>query len=214
MAYFSPIGRLCRAVALGAALAAAAGAANGQVIVVLGDSLTAGYGLAVRDAFPVRLQAALALRGHEARVIDAGVSGDTTAGGRARLDWALADKPDLVIVELGANDGLRGLPTAMIQANLDAIIRRLKQRGIAILLTGMMAPPNMGSEYGAAFNAVFPRLAAKHDIAFYRFFLEGVASRPGLNQADGLHPNAAGVAAIVDRIVPYVVRLLKPPEAG
>ncbi len=177
-------------------------------IVALGDSLTAGFGVAVGDAFPQQLEAALRKRGQAVRVINAGVSGDTTAGGRARLDWALAEKPDAVIVELGANDALRGLPPAMTRANLDAIVTRLKAQGIRVLLAGMRAPPNMGHDYADAFDAVYPALAKRHRIHLYPFFLDGVAARPGLNQPDGIHPNAKGVAAIVDRIVPYVVRLL------
>ncbi len=191
--------------------AAAAGAERTTRIVVLGDSLSAGYRLPAADAFPSRLEAALRLRGHAVRVFNASVSGDTTAGGLARLDWALADEPGIVVVELGANDALRGLSPKSTYANLDAIIARLKQRGIRVLLAGMLAPPNMGRTYETAFNAVFPRLAARHGIAFYRFFLDGVVSRAELNLADGIHPNANGVATIVDRIVPYVVRLLKPP---
>lgn len=146
--------------------------------------------------------------GHAVRVINAGVSGDTSAGGLARLDWALADRPSYAIVELGANDGLRGLDPGAMRANLDAIIRRLKKAGVAVLLTGMRAPPNLGRRYETAFNAVFPALARKNHVAFYPFFLAGVAARPALNQKDGIHPNREGVAVIVDRIAPYVVRLL------
>ena len=137
-------------------------------------------------------------------------SARVTAGGRARLNWALAGKPDLVVVELGANDALRGLPPQVTYANLDAIVSRLKARNIGVLLAGMLAPPNMGRAYETAFKAVYAKLAAKHDVAFYPFFLDGVAARVALNQADGIHPNARGVAVIVDRITPYVVRLLKP----
>ena len=198
-----------------AAAAATACAAGGTTrILVLGDSLTAGYGLAAADAFPVRLEAALRARGHAVTVIDAGVSGDTTAGGRARLGWALAENPQIVIVELGGNDALRGLEPRVTYANLDAIVSRLKARGIRVLLTGMVAPPNLGREYGAAFNAVFSRVAARHGIALYRFFLDGVAARPELNLADGIHPNRQGIATIVDRITPSVVGLLKPREGG
>lgn len=187
----------------------AAAAENPVRIVVLGDSLTAGFGVAAGDAFPVQLEAALRQRGLAVRVINAGVSGDTTAGGRARLDWALAEKPDAAIVELGANDALRGLPPAMTRANLDAIVTRLKAQGIRVLLAGMRAPPNMGRDYADAFDAVYPALAERYGVPLYPFFLDGVVARPGLNQPDGIHPNAKGVAAIVDRIVPYVVRLLK-----
>lgn len=193
--------------------AAGAGAGRHEIrILALGDSLTAGYGLTASAAFPARLEAKLRAMGHAVRVINGGVSGDTTAGGRARLDWVLNDRPRFAIVELGANDGLRGLDPAMTRANLDAIITRLKAARIAVLLTGMVAPPNMGREYEARFNAVFPALARKHDVAFYPFFLAGVALRPELKQHDGMHPNADGVTEIVDRITPYVVRLLKTPQ--
>ena len=179
---------------------------------VLEDSLTAGYGLAQDQAFPVRLAAALRARGIEARVINAGVSGDTTAGGRARLDWALADRPTHAIVELGANDALRGVAPAVTRANLDAIVARLRAEGIAVLIAGMYAPPNWGADYAAEFRKIFPDLAAKHDVALYPFFLDGVAADPALNQADGIHPNEKGVAAIVDRILPDVIRLLADKE--
>ena len=183
-------------------------AAGEPQIVVLGDSLTAGYGLSREDAFPARLEGALRAAGHGWRVIDAGVSGDTSAGGLARLDWALADKPEIVIVELGANDGLRGLPSDRMEANLDAILARIGESGAGTLLAGMRAPANFGADYAAAFRVVYERLAAKHRVAFYPFFLEGVAMEPALNQPDGIHPNAAGVAEIVRRIVPHVVALI------
>ena len=177
-------------------------------IVVLGDSLASGHGLPIGDAFPAQLEAALTAAGLAVEVRNAGVSGDTTAGGRARLDWVLADNPDAVIVELGANDGLRGLDPRVTAANLDAIVARLKEAGVKVLLAGMLAPPNLGREYGAAFNDVYPRLAAKHGVPLYPFFLAGVAARPELNQSDGMHPNARGVAVIVERIAPHVKRLL------
>ncbi|MSO71535.1 MAG: arylesterase [Alphaproteobacteria bacterium] len=186
-------------------LTGSAACAAGPTIVVLGDSLAVGFGL--RDesqAFPARLEAALKARGREVRVINAGVSGDTTAGGRSRLDWTLADKPDLVIVELGGNDGLRGIDPAVTFGNLDDILTRLKAKSVRVLLTGMLAPPNFGRAYGEAFNAVFPRLAEKHAVALYPFFLDGVAAERELNQPDGIHPNPAGVAIIVGRILPGV----------
>ena len=189
-------------------LCAPPAAAGEPGIVVLGDSLTAGYGLPREDAFPARLEAALKAQGHGWRVIDAGVSGDTSAGGLARLDWVLADAPEVVIVELGANDGLRGLPVDQLEANLDAILARVRETGAALLLAGMEAPRNFGADYEAAFRAVYERLAARHGVAFYPFFLEGVAMVPALNQADGIHPNAAGVAEIVRRILPHVVALV------
>lgn len=178
-------------------------------LLALGDSLTAGYGLDSDDGFTSQLQRKLRAMGIPARVLNGGVSGDTSAGGLARLDWALADRPSHAIIELGANDGLRGLDPAAMRANLDAILRRLRGAGVAVLLTGMRAPPNLGRSYEAAFNRVFPELAQKHKVEFYPFFLAGVAARPALNLPDGLHPNREGVAVIVDRIAPYVVRLLK-----
>lgn len=193
-----------------------AGAARAEParILVLGDSIAAGYGLAADEAFPARLESHLRRAGHEVRVIDAGVSGDTTAGGLARLDWALADRPHVVIVELGGNDGLRGIAPQATRANLDAILARLKARGPRVLLTGMLAPPNLGAEYGRAFDAIYPELAAKYGVALYPFVLDGVAAQPDLNQRDGIHPNARGVAVMVDRIAPYVVRLLDTPNDG
>lgn len=183
-------------------------------LLVLGDSLTAGYGLAAANAFPARLQAALTKGRHHVRVINGGVSGDTTAGGLSRLDWALAAKPHMAIVELGGNDALRGLDPGTTFANLDRILARLKKAGVDVLLTGMYAPPNWGREYTAEFDAVFPRLAEKHGVMLYPFFLDGVATVRSLNQRDGLHPNAKGVAEIVNRITPYVVRLLKRTRRG
>ena len=188
----------------GAAVAAPAPAR----ILVLGDSLTAGYGLARPESFPARLAEALGAGGRAVEVINAGVSGDTTAGGLARLEWALADGPDVVILELGANDGLRGLEPASTFANLDAMLTRLAAAGVPVLLAGMKAPPNLGAEYGAEFDAIFPRLAEKHGVALYPFFLDGVAARPELNQEDGIHPNALGVAIIVERILPHVKALI------
>ncbi len=181
-------------------------------IAALGDSLTAGFGLAEEHAFPARLETALAAAGVEATVINGGVSGDTTAGGLARLDWILADDPDLVIVELGANDGLRGLDPAKTFDNLDAILARLGEADIEAVLAGMFAPPNLGSEYGNAFNSIYPRLAEQHDVVFYPFFLDGVAAEPTLNQSDGIHPNAAGVDVIVAGITPYVVTAVRRLE--
>ena len=178
-------------------------------ILVLGDSLASGFGLDAEQSFPARLEAALRQAGHDVRILNAGVAGDTTAGGRARLDWSLAAKPDAVIVELGGNDGLRGIDPRSTHANLDAILTRLKSRNIPVLLTGMIAPPNMGRDYGEAFNAIFPNLARRHGVAFYPFILDGVAGRGDLNQDDGIHPNQSGVVIMVDRLVPHVVRLLE-----
>jgi acyl-CoA thioesterase-1 len=210
----SDISRLTRRAVVVAALAATAApwlparAAGATRIVALGDSLTAGYGLKTRDAFPARLQAALNAHGVAAEVINAGVSGDTTAGGLRRLDWVLAERPDAVIVELGANDGRRGIDPRTTYANLDAILARLGAERVTVLLTGMYAPPNLGKDYGALFNGVFPTLAKRHGVDFYPFFLDGVALRPSLNQPDGVHPNAKGVAVIVERMLPYVKRLV------
>jgi len=200
--------------ALVVALVMTAAARADTKILAFGDSLTAGYGLPKNEGFPAVLQAALRARGIAATVIDGGVSGDTTAGGRARLEWSLAANPDFVIVELGANDALRGLDPAATEANLDAILTRLKQRGLPVLLAGMLAPPNLGEDYGKRFNGLYPRLAERHKVALYPFFLDGVALQATLNQGDGLHPNARGVAAIVDRITPYVMRLVQGEKRG
>ncbi|MEC8084235.1 MAG: arylesterase [Pseudomonadota bacterium] len=187
-----------------------ASAADGPIrtIMAFGDSLTSGYGLPPADAFPVKLEAALRARGHAVRVINAGVAGDTTAGGRARLAWTLADKPDAVILELGANDGLRGLDPAETLANLRAIMEQLKAADLPVLLAGMRAPPNLGRDFGAEFDTIFATVALEYDALFYPFFLEGVAARPTLNQNDGIHPNSAGVAIVVERIIPSVEALL------
>lgn len=181
-------------------------------LLAIGDSLTAGYGLPADVSFPVQLEAALRARGYPVAVINAGVSGDTTAGGLARLDWALADEPDLVLVELGANDGLRGLDPNETRRNLAAMLERLTERGLPTLLAGMYAPPNLGREYGAVFNALYPELAATYDVPLYPFFLDGVAAEAALNQDDGIHPNAEGVAVIVERIVPMVIALIESAD--
>lgn len=178
-------------------------------ILALGDSLTAGYNLATLEAFPAQLEKALRDAGYDVTVTNAGVSGDTSAGGLARLDWVLSESsPDLAIVELGANDGLRGLDPAHTGANLAAIIDRLRRDGVRILLAGMKAPPNLGAEYAAEFEAVFAELARRPGVALYPFFLDGVAADPGLNQKDGIHPTASGIEVIVERILPYVTRML------
>ena len=178
------------------------------VILDFGDSLTAGFGLPAAQSFPARLQAWLHERGIAARVINAGVSGDTTAGGLARLDWALAEKPDLVILALGANDALRGIDPAVVRNNLEKMIEKIEAAGAKVLLLGMLAPPNWGEEYKRAFDSIFPELARLHHLPLYPFFLEGVAMKPELNQPDGLHPNEQGIAVLVDKVAPYVVSLI------
>ncbi|MBY0431701.1 MAG: arylesterase [Rhodospirillales bacterium] len=183
-------------------------------ILAFGDSLTAGYNLPSADSFPVRLEKALRAQGYAVSVQNAGVSGDTSAGGRARLDWALAGKPQVAIVELGANDGLRGLDPGQMRENLDVILTRLGDRGVKVLLTGMLAPSNYGRDYAERFRRIFPELAEKHKAALYPFFLDGVATRPDLNQPDGLHPNAKGVEVIVEHILPHVKQLLDNVTTG
>ncbi len=196
-------------------LAATPATAREIRLMMLGDSITAGYGLPRGQALPVRLEAALRERGRSVRVLDAGVSGDTTAGGRARLDWALADRPDAVIVALGGNDGLRGLAPSATQANLAAILDALKARGLPAMLAGMLAPPNLGADYGREFAASFTRLAeARPEVVFYPFLLDGVAGEPSLNQPDRIHPNEAGVAELVRRMLPAVESLLGRVPAG
>jgi acyl-CoA thioesterase-1 len=177
-------------------------------IVAFGDSLTAGYGLAANEAFPAQLQRALEAKRVAATVVNAGVSGDTAAGGLSRLDWSVPDGTDAVILELGANDALRGFDPAITRKALDAILHRFQERKIPVLLCGMLAPPNLGAEYGRAFNAIYPDLAAETGAILYPFFLTGVAADPKLNQHDGLHPTAAGVAVIVARILPQVEELI------
>jgi acyl-CoA thioesterase-1 len=179
------------------------------ILVALGDSLTAGYGLPADQAFPVQLQKALKESGLTVRVVNAGVSGDTSAGGLARLDWVLAGKPEAAIVALGANDVLRGIDPAETEANLDRILTKLKSRGVRVLLVGMLAPPNLGAEYRKAFEAIYPRLAAKHNVPLYPFFLEGVALNRELNQGDGIHPTAKGVAVMVRGILPQARALVE-----
>jgi acyl-CoA thioesterase I len=178
-------------------------------LLVLGDSLSAGYGLAREQAFPERLQAWLKREGVDVNVINAGVSGDTSAGGLARLDWAIGNQPPgFAIVELGANDALRGLSPAALYENLDKILTRLKARGVKPLLAGMYAPRNLGRDYVTEFEGVYGRLAEKHGVPLYPFFLDGVAGDASLNLQDGIHPNASGVERIVERIGPRVKRLL------
>jgi acyl-CoA thioesterase-1 len=208
----TPIIRLLVAVPLivGATLAprGAEAAAPVPVIVAFGDSLTAGLGLPENEAFPARLEARLAALGVAAHVVNAGVSGDTTADGLARLEWSLAAKPRLVILELGANDMLRGIDPTVTRSNLAAMIGKIRAAGARILLAGMKAAANWGPAYQRSFDRIYPALAKRDHVALYPFFLDGVALNPTLNQPDGLHPTAQGVAIIVRRIAPYVVRLL------
>ena len=177
-------------------------------LVVLGDSLSAGLGLPGQEAFPAKLQKALRAKGIAVEMTNAGVSGDTSSGGRDRLDWSVPEGTEVVILELGANDALRGTDPAVTRAALTDILTRLKARKIAVLLCGMLAPPNYGAEYAARFNAIYPELSKSFDVPLYPFFLEGVAADAKLNQADGLHPTAQGVDVIVKNILPMVEALL------
>lgn len=183
-------------------------AADPAKIVAFGDSLTAGYELAPGEAFPEQLQAALVEKGHAVAVANAGVSGDTTSDGLARLDWSVPDGTDLVVLEFGANDMLRGLAPEIAAKNIDAMIARLKERGIRVLLAGMRAAPNLGADYARTFDAIYPDLAREHDVPLYPFFLDGVAAKSGLLLADGMHPNAEGVKVIVEKILPTVEHML------
>ena len=184
-------------------------AAQPVKILALGTSLTQGYGLPPGTEFPVQLQAALRKGGIEATVINAGVSGDTSAGGLARLDWSLVDKPDVAIVELGSNDMLRGLPPEQTEKNLRAILTRLKSVKVKVLLTGMMAQRNLGADYVKSFDGIYPRLAKEQGVLFYPFMLDGVALNRKLNLADGIHPNPDGVKVIVARMLPLVKKLIQ-----
>ncbi|MGN6309515.1 MAG: arylesterase [Xanthobacteraceae bacterium] len=177
-------------------------------VVVLGDSLSAGYGLPAGAAFPARLQIALRAKGIAVDIDNAGVSGDTSSGGLGRLDWSVPDGTDAVIVELGANDALRGIDPDVTRKALGEIVQRLQARHISVLLCGMLAPPNYGADYAARFNAIYPDLAKQFGVSLYPFFLDGVAADAALNQADGMHPTAAGVDRIVERILPTVETFL------
>lgn len=193
---------------LSAPMAAASSAGAETKILAFGDSLIAGYGVAPSDAFPVRLAARLKQDGYAVNVENAGVSGDTTSGGLARLDWTIGDRPDLVLLELGANDALRGIDPKLARSNLDAMLARLTRAHIKVLLIGMKAPGNWGPDYQKAFDSIYPNLARKYGVPLYPFFLDGVVLDDKLNQGDGLHPNAAGVAVIVAKIAPVVEGLL------
>jgi acyl-CoA thioesterase-1 len=197
--------------ALCLALWLAPGAAAGErVIVALGDSLTAGFGVAAEEAWPALVDARLRREGRPYRVVNAGVSGDTTAGGLRRVDWVLRTEPEIAIVALGANDGLRGLDPDRMRANLLGIVERLQGAGARVLLAGMQLPPNYGAAYTGAFRAVFPDVARRTGVALVPFLLDGVAGASHLNQGDGIHPNAAGHRVIAERVWPHLLALLRP----
>jgi acyl-CoA thioesterase-1 len=199
------------AVLIGLVLGLFAAAADAAAcrLAVLGDSLTAGYGVGEAEAFPVLLERALRARGVACEVQNAGVSGDTSTGGAARLEWVLADRPTHLLVELGGNDALRALPVEQLYNNINRIIQTAKARGVEVMLAGMLAPPNLGSAYGEAFKAVYLDLSRLHDIPLYPFFLDGVVLDPKLMQPDGIHPNARGVEVVVERIAPAVAAWLE-----
>jgi len=181
---------------------------EGRILVAFGDSLTAGLGVPPEESYPARLQERLLLAGYRYRVVNAGVSGDTTAGGVRRVEWVLKSKPDIVILELGANDGLRGLSLTETRANLEHIIRRLLENGAKVVLAGMKLPPNYGADYTTAFQAMYADLAKRYDVQFIPFFLDGVAAKTELNQADGIHPTGAGYAIVADNTWRFVAPLL------
>jgi acyl-CoA thioesterase I len=198
------------AVLLALALAAMVGEPSAEeTLTVLGDSLTAGFGVGHEEAFPALVQERLRREGYDYRVVNAGVSGDTTAGGLRRVDWVLRTRPSVVIVALGGNDGLRGLSVAAMRGNLEQIITRIRASGARVLLAGMRVPPNYGPEYARAFAAVFPTVARKAGVSLIPFLLDGVAGDPNLNQADGIHPNAKGQQVVADRLWPYLSPLLQ-----
>jgi acyl-CoA thioesterase-1 len=182
-------------------------------IAVLGDSLAAGYGVKPEQAFPARLEAALKAQGRAVTVLNQGVSGDTTAGGLDRLDWLLADKPDIVLVELGANDALRGTDPAATEKNLSAIVEKLQAAPVTVWLAGMLAPRNLGADYVTAFDGLYKRIADKYKVPLYPFILDGVAQDPALNQGDGLHPNPTGAQIVADRLLPFVTKNLDDAAA-
>ena len=193
------------------------GLANAQSapikIAVLGDSLAAGYGIKPEQAFPVRLEAVLKAQGRNVTILNQGVSGDTTAGGLDRLDWMLADKPDIVLVELGGNDALRGIDPAVTEKNLAALVEKLQAAHVTVWLAGMMAPRNLGSDYVAAFDGLYKRIADKYNVPLYPFILDGVAQDASLNQADGIHPNPRGAEIVADKLLPFVTKNLDDAQA-
>lgn len=209
---------LCRvsalAMALGLPVSAPIAAAAQVEIVAFGDSLTAGYGVGPGESFPEQLEAALRARGQDVTVANAGVSGDTASDGLARLEWSIPAEADIVIVELGSNDALRGIDPAVTRKALSEILAKLGGRGQSALLAGALAPPNLGDAYAEKFNPIYPELAAEHGVPLYRFFLDGVAADPKLNQPDGMHPNAEGVAKIVEAMLPDIEALVKKAAGG
>lgn len=202
----------CAALITLAWLSVAAAADKPVRILAIGTSLTQGYQLPPGTDFTAVLEARLKKDGLNVKIVNAGVSGDTSAGGLARLDWALSEPFDAAIVELGSNDALRALKPAQTESNLDAILTKLKAKNIKVLFTGMMAPRNLGPDYAKDFDAIYPRLAKKHGVAFYPFFLDGVAGNLKMNQADGIHPNETGTQVIVGKIAPYVAKLIVPAK--
>ena len=207
---------LCAGTApLSATWAAAPASASGPIrILALGDSLTAGYGLTnLKDSFPQQLETALKAKGYNVAIIQGGVSGDTTTGGRSRLDWALGEKPDAVIVALGGNDALRAVDPAVTLQSMDAIVKRIKRDNLPVLVAGMYAPPNLGRDYADRFNAVFAKVAKDNGALLYPFFLEGVAGIPALNQPDRIHPTPDGVKVMVKGILPTVEKLIAQASA-
>lgn len=205
-----PTARRVCAIALAALFVASVAPAQGErVIVAFGDSLTAGYGVAPDEAYPALLEARLRAEGYRYRVINAGVSGDTTAGGLRRVDWALRSRPDIVILELGANDALRGLDLGLVRSNLDTMISRFEGAGARVLLLGMRLPPNYGTPYAGEFERLYQDLAGRRKVRFMPFFLDGVAAVARLNQPDGIHPTAEGYRLVVDRLWPHIQPLLK-----
>lgn len=205
----SALAALC--LLLGQALTGGEVQASPARVLMLGDSLTAGFGLPITESLPSQLEAVLKGQGLDVVILNGGVSGDTTAGGLARVEWALADNPTYALVALGANDALRGLDTERAFQSLDAIIGKLTAKGVKVMILGMLAPPNLGRDYGERFAAIFPKLAEKHRVPLYPFLLDGVALDPKLNQRDGIHPNADGVRIIVGRLAPLVKQLLETP---
>lgn len=195
-------------------LSGPAAAAKPIRLVAFGDSLTAGYQLSREDGFAAKLEAALRKQGHDVTVVDGGVSGDTTTGGLARLDWTLGEGTDAVILELGANDMLRGMDPKIPEANLDAMLARFREKRIKVLLAGMRTMPNVGKDYAAVFDPIYPRLAKKYDVALYPFFLDGIMGDASQHLPDGLHPNARGVDTIVAHILPSVDALVTSAEKG